>query len=175
MTILTTERMLLRPLSRAIVALRLQNESFDLEFGDDLTPPVHFAREWPGDLLAVFPGLMATLRHGAEVDGSFVAIDRESATAIGAIGAKGTPHAGTVVEIGYGFVPDQWGHGYATEAVGALVEHLFDVGVVRVSAQTALANRASERVLEKNAFVRVGTNWEQEDGDLIVWERKGRS
>jgi [ribosomal protein S5]-alanine N-acetyltransferase len=172
-TILKTQRMLLQPLSRTIIQHRLANDSFELEFRSaDGSLLVHFEPDWPGDLLAVFPSELARLPEGADVEGNFVAVDVANAAAIGAIGTKGGPNSEGVVEIGYGFIPEVWGHGFATEAVEALVAHLLALPTVTaVSAQTALANRASERVLEKAGFAKVGTNWEEEDGDLTVWER----
>ena len=88
---------------------------------------------------------------------------------VGALGVKGGGDpAGP--EIGYGFDEAAWGRGLATEAVRALCAHLLeDGGVEHVGAETAVWNRASERVLEKSGFARVGTSWSQEDGDLVVW------
>jgi RimJ/RimL family protein N-acetyltransferase len=74
------------------------------------------------------------------------------------------------VEIGYGFAPADWGQGYATEAVRALTAHfLQESGVRTVTAQTAVANPASRRVLEKCGFRQTGTAWDEEDGDLLTW------
>jgi [ribosomal protein S5]-alanine N-acetyltransferase len=51
-----------------------------------------------------------------------------------------------------------WGHGYATEAVGALLQWAFDVlDLNRVQAETDTRNTASARVLEKLGFRREGT------------------
>lgn len=51
--------------------------------------------------------------------------------------------------IGYNFHPDHWGHGYASEAAGAIVGHLFtEFGVQRVEASLHPDNFASARVLE---------------------------
>jgi RimJ/RimL family protein N-acetyltransferase len=57
--------------------------------------------------------------------------------------------------------------------VGALVAWLHTrPGVQTVTAQTALHNRASERVLEKLGFVRTGVGWNEEDGELTVWAHR---
>jgi RimJ/RimL family protein N-acetyltransferase len=40
-----------------------------------------------------------------------------------------------------------------------------------VSAGTATANVASQRVLEANGFARTGTRIDPEDGEVIVWRR----
>ena len=49
------------------------------------------------------------------------------------------------------------GRGLAARAVDALVEHGFrELGLHRIEAGTAVANLASQRVLEKTGFTRVG-------------------
>lgn len=90
--------------------------------------------------------------------------------AVGQLGTIGPPDAQGAVEIGYGLNPAAWGRGYATEAVAALTAHLLQrEGVRAVTAQTALSNRASERVLEKVGFIRTGRGWNEEDGELTTW------
>jgi ribosomal-protein-alanine N-acetyltransferase len=66
------------------------------------------------------------------------------------------------VEIGYGIFEEYQGQLYATEAVGAAVNWaLQQPGVTRVEAETALDNRASQRVLEKCGFLPSGTIGEE--------------
>jgi RimJ/RimL family protein N-acetyltransferase len=53
-------------------------------------------------------------------------------------------------EVGYVLHPDHYGHGYATEAVGALLRLGFgELGVHRVAARCDARNTASVRVLER--------------------------
>jgi RimJ/RimL family protein N-acetyltransferase len=53
-------------------------------------------------------------------------------------------------EIGYELAPDEWGHGYATEAAREIVRFGFDeLGLHRITAWTVADNTASVRVLEK--------------------------
>jgi ribosomal-protein-alanine N-acetyltransferase len=60
--------------------------------------------------------------------------------------------------LGYCFDDAAWGHGYATEAAGALLGWAFDaLDLNRVQAETDTRNVASARVLEKLGFVREGT------------------
>jgi RimJ/RimL family protein N-acetyltransferase len=60
--------------------------------------------------------------------------------------------------LGYCFGEAAWGHGYATEAAGALLRWAFDtLDLNRVQAETDTRNLASARVLEKLGFVREGT------------------
>jgi RimJ/RimL family protein N-acetyltransferase len=50
------------------------------------------------------------------------------------------------IEIGWHLHPDQWGHGYATEAGAAALSHAFAAGLSRVIAVTAPKNFASQAV-----------------------------
>ncbi len=57
--------------------------------------------------------------------------------------------AGGPAEIGYNLRPARWGHGYASEAVGAVAAHLFEqVGICRLYGELDPENVASQRVLE---------------------------
>lgn len=60
--------------------------------------------------------------------------------------------------LGYCLAQDGWGHGYATEAAGALLGWAFEtLDLNRVQAEADTRNRASARVLEKLGFVLEGT------------------
>ena len=84
--------------------------------------------------------------------------------AIGGAGFKGRPDDEGETEIGYGFVRSARGHGYATEAVGALVEVARARGLRALTAETAADNEASRRVLEKNGFL-----LSDRDGEALRW------
>lgn len=61
---------------------------------------------------------------------------------------------GRTAEVGYTLLPTYWGHGYAGEALAALVEFLFDdLGVTRVMGMLHPANIASARLLERTGFL----------------------
>lgn len=69
---------------------------------------------------------------------------------IGGIGFFGPPDETGTVGLGHGVAPEAEGHGYATEALRALLHHGFaDARVRRVLADTAHDDVASQRVLEK--------------------------
>ncbi len=55
---------------------------------------------------------------------------------------------------GYVLATDAWGKGYATEALAAMIDVARQTGVIRLSALCHPEHRASQRVLEKNGFVR---------------------
>jgi RimJ/RimL family protein N-acetyltransferase len=58
---------------------------------------------------------------------------------------------------GYALAKDSWGHGYATEALQAMVNLARRMGVVRLYALCHPQHRASVRVLEKCDFTCEGT------------------
>ena len=57
---------------------------------------------------------------------------------------------------GYVFAKDEWGKGYATEALRAVVEIARGIGLIRLYALCHLENLPSWRVLEKCGFTREG-------------------
>ena len=60
--------------------------------------------------------------------------------------------------LGYVLEEAAWGSGFATEAVGALLQWAFDtLDLNRVQAEADTRNAASARVLEKLGFLREGT------------------
>ncbi|MBM3091840.1 GNAT family N-acetyltransferase [Ensifer sp. T173] len=75
------------------------------------------------------------------------------------------------LHIGYGVAPSREGRGIATAAVGDLLDWArSDRRVRRISAETAVDNVASQRVLERNGFAQAGQRTDPEDGPLICWE-----
>ncbi len=64
---------------------------------------------------------------------------------------------GRTAEVGYSLDRRHWGNGYATEALSALVDYLFDeCEVTRVFGMLDPANTASARVLERSGFLYEG-------------------
>jgi RimJ/RimL family protein N-acetyltransferase len=116
-----------------------------------------WAADYPfeGDLAAIGSFLRATERNGDQRPFGYYQIRRQSdGLAIGGVGFKGPPDGG-VVEIGYGLVPSARGQGYATEALGALVQIAAGLGVATIRADTDLDNVASQRTLEHAGFYQV--------------------
>ena len=60
----------------------------------------------------------------------------------------------TVASTGYVFAKDSWGHGYATEALGAMIDLARNLHVIRLYAICHTDHRASAHVLEKGGFGR---------------------
>jgi len=77
---------------------------------------------------------------------------KETGEIVGDAGFKGNPDYTGAVDIGYGFLAEHRGRGYATETARALVAWAFAHGAGRVTAETLRENAASIRVLRKNGF-----------------------
>ena len=59
--------------------------------------------------------------------------------------------------VGYWVAAEYNGRGYATAALGIVCERAFgELGLHRIEAGTLLHNTASQRVIEKNGFTRIG-------------------
>jgi RimJ/RimL family protein N-acetyltransferase len=126
-----------------------------------------WAADYPfdGDLAAIGSFLHATELHGEQRPFGYYQIRRQSdRLAIGGVGFKGAPDGG-VVEIGYGLVPSARGHGYATEALGTLVQIAAGLGVTTIRADTDPDNVASQRTLEHAGFHQI-----EADSELYYYE-----
>lgn len=80
------------------------------------------------------------------------------------------PPEGGSIDIGYGVAPGRQRRGIATRAIGAIVAWARAApDVVAITAETAVDNLASQRVLECNGFVNIGARFDAEDGQLLSW------
>lgn len=100
-------------------------------------------------------GVQGWLSGPDPVFGNFVIVERSSGLAVGTIGFFGPPDETGTVMVGYGLVEPARGHGYATEALRALVGYAAQQpGAKRIVADTATDNTPSQRVLEKAGFAK---------------------
>jgi RimJ/RimL family protein N-acetyltransferase len=82
---------------------------------------------------------------------NFVMVERESGKLVGVCGYGKRPLRGP--KISYWIGEPFWGRGYATEAMRAVVDHLFSVTALdEIAAGCRVTNLASRRVLEKCGF-----------------------
>jgi RimJ/RimL family protein N-acetyltransferase len=138
---------------------RLELHAIDVAEGERIVsqkagPADAWADDFPfeGDVGAVGGFLRATAESGEQRPFGYYRITRLSdGRAVGGVGFKGQPDGGCV-EIGYGLAPSARGHGYAAEAVVALLGVAADQGLSRVIADTTLDNIASQRTLVRAEF-----------------------
>lgn len=102
---------------------------------------------------ARLPGEGDWLNLAVEVDGRY----------LGEVGVSLASIANRQCEIGYVFLPEASGHGYATEAAAAMVDFACDqLGAHRVAGRLDARNLASARLLERLGFRFEGTFRENE-------------
>jgi RimJ/RimL family protein N-acetyltransferase len=95
----------------------------------------------------------------------------ENGEAVGLCSIVKPPRNG-VVEIGYGVAPSRRGLGVAGRAIAEVVAWARrDPRAEALSAETSTTNLASQAVLTRNGFLRVGERIDEEDGPLILWRR----
>ena len=104
-------------------------------------------------------------------------IEDEMHTPIGTITYFNLDQRTGQVEIGLGLgEKTKWGKGYGSDAIRTLVRYLFTrPGLVRVYAETAVANRPARRAFAKADFVEVGPIFDpRSSGDpwllLEIWK-----
>jgi RimJ/RimL family protein N-acetyltransferase len=141
MSVLETARLLLRPLA--------------------LDDAHHFTALFDGDWEAVkqtgrmpYPPTEPEIRRwiAGHIDAgslAFLLIRKEDRVVLGSGGFGGPAR---VAELGYGLGRAYWGRGYATEAVGAMLDHARLLGLRRLDAYSFIDNPASARVLERAGF-----------------------
>ena len=142
-----TERLLLRPL-RASDAGPLTLFASDSRVARMTTSIPH---PYPPGAAAAFIETTNKGKRGEEV-WVIDATPSDGEELVGVIGFRADPPS-----IGYWVGPPYWGAGYATEAVQALVRHLFDTRALpALDAVVFMDNAASVAVLRKAGFAEIG-------------------
>jgi len=131
-------------------------------------------REWPGrtgrtmryrlDQLSVDPSVQPWLLRA-------IVLREPLRRVIGHIGFHAPPDEGRCVEVGYTVDADYRRQGFAFEAVQALfawanAEH----AICRFRASIAPDNAPSLALARKLGFVQTGSQWDEEDGEELVFE-----
>ena len=99
--------------------------------------------------------LRARIRAG--YPSSWVVVLRETGTVIGTIGFVWYSTDNNAAELGYSFSREYWNHGYATQALHAVIDILFSyLPLNRLEAQHDVRNPASGRVMQKCGLTQEG-------------------
>lgn len=166
----TTARLSLRPLSAeafdALLAAdaRALTAATGARFPEPIAPPPLMDD--------VIPFLRDRLRAAPDELGwwSWLVTERATHAAVGSVGFGGKPNADGAVIIGYATYGGFEGRGFATEAVAALIAWAFEHDdVTRVCATVPQWNTSSLRVAEKVGMRQVGTIWEEELGEEVLF------
>lgn len=143
--VLETERLRLRPLSRADTE-HLAELDADPEVGRYVhlgEPPTR------ADLEAALPRMLARFGSPPVQPAFWAAEERGSGRFAGWFHLRPS-REGDTLELGYRFRRDAWGQGYASEGARALVVRAFEhLGAKCVEAIALVENAASIRVMEK--------------------------
>jgi RimJ/RimL family protein N-acetyltransferase len=119
------------------------------------------------EVLAMLRGLSAEVGESFEPNAWLIVEDGE---VVGLTSLVRTPYVGDTVMIGYGVAASRRRRGIATRAVAEVLAWARgDRRVTTVTAETAVDNDASRRVLETNGFVKSGEREDEEDGPLFCW------
>ncbi len=144
--------------------LILTNQNTELaNIADGVREDALWVADYPteGDVL-----ISRLARESGEPSHLFQIRLRSTGEAIGGIGFKGeqTTADFAAMEIGYGLAPSMQGHGYGSEALGALIDIARQRGINNLCADTLISNIPSQRILIKNNFREVSRH-----EDSIWW------
>ena len=97
--------------------------------------------------------------------------DADTGLVVGKAGFHAPPDPDGRVEVGYAVVPELRRRGYARAALEVLLERAAREPAVRVvRASVSPDNAASLGLIAQYGFVRVGEQWDDEDGLELVYE-----
>ena len=145
------------------------DEIFELLIAGDALPGLAMADGGleSAETLQMLRGVAAEVR-AAFAPAAFLMV--EAGEAVGMLSFLYPPNDAGVVDIGYGVAASRRGRGVGRRAVWELLMWARERGgLVAVTASTSVTNVASQLVLERNGFARVGMRNDTEDGELICW------
>jgi [ribosomal protein S5]-alanine N-acetyltransferase len=166
-----TARLDITPLSAEAIEALLQGDAEELRaltgaaFDPPVAPPPYMADS--------LPVVRDRLRAHPEDSGwwNWLVMRQDSREAVGSVAFAGMPDETGAVLIGYAMYPAREGHGYATEAVRAMMEWAFaQPGVKVVRALAPVWNTPAVHVAEKVGMRPVASDEDDEIGEVLVYE-----
>jgi RimJ/RimL family protein N-acetyltransferase len=120
----------------------------------------------PPEVIRMLGDLAAKISAGFSPASWLIVEDGE---VVGLCSITRPPENGTI-DIGYGIAPSRQKRGIAARAIREVVIWARESSQVSaLTAETGIANIASQQVLSRNGFLRVGERVDDEDGPLICW------
>ena len=121
----------------------------------------------PEPVLVMLRDLMKPVRAVHPV-GDWLILDGNEV--VGVIGLKAPADDEGRIDFGYGIADSRQRRGHASRAVALMLKELaYDPKVHIITAETTVANLASQAVLTKNGFVCTGTRIDADDGEVVCW------
>jgi ribosomal-protein-alanine N-acetyltransferase len=170
-TTVHTARLELSPLSAEAIEALLNGDAARLrsltgaEFLAPVAPPPYMADS--------LPVVCDRLRSNPNEVGwwNWLIMRQDDHEAVGSVAFAGVPDETGAVLIGYAMYPAREGHGYATEAVRAMMEWAFaQPGVRVVRALAPVWNTPAVHVAEKVGMRPVASDEDDEIGEVLVYE-----
>ena len=144
MSIIKTERLILRPLTDKDAAEMFKNWTWDERVAKYCRWYPHKSIEETKQLLKMY---ISQAENGFDYRWGITL--RDSNNLIGVIDVVDLSEDKKTAEVGYVLAYDYWNNGYLTEALKAVIDELFNDGVETVIADHHVENIASGRVMEK--------------------------
>ena len=146
---LETERLILRPMSITDADQMYSNWASDTEVSKYMSWEPHV------DIAATKSILTKWINEYAKMDYYHWGIElKKTDQIIGSAGTQGINEKHRTADLGYCLGRAYWGKGYMSEAVAAMIRHLFNtVGFNRISASHDVNNIGSGRVMQKCGMV----------------------
>jgi RimJ/RimL family protein N-acetyltransferase len=169
-----TDRLNIAPLGLSAIEAILEGDSSTLERLTDATFPRPASP--PPYMTGALPVVGERLRaHPDETDWwNWLVVERETRRAMGSVAFGGKPDADGAVLIGYAMYPEFEGHGYATEAVRAMIGWAFQQPGVRVvRALAPVWNTPAVRVAENVGMHPVAADEDDDIGEVLVYAVSG--
>jgi len=132
-------------------------------------------QQTPSAVHAALVGLACQQQRGDRV--VFGVWERSSDQFLGEVGVYDVDRGSGIGEVGYWIRQTAQGHGYATEALRAVLKYVTDeLGLRACEAHVASDNHRSRRVAERLGFDLTGhrapaPRWDGEVGDVLIYTR----
>ncbi|MDD3224894.1 MAG: GNAT family N-acetyltransferase [Clostridium sp.] len=159
-----TTRLILIPITLEITKSLMSGSSKEVE-----KLGIKIDSKWPtADTKDILPIICKSLEKDKIPSGfeTWMIVKKDNMQVIGDIGFHGKPDEKGEVEVGYGLVENERGHGIGFESLKAIMDWVISQKNVKViKAECLLDNKPSKRILEK-----VGMKEINRDQNLIYWE-----
>ncbi|WP_160680503.1 GNAT family N-acetyltransferase [Clostridium sp. C8-1-8] len=162
-----TDNLILIPVTLEITEALLAGSSEEIE-----KLGVTIDEKWPtDDTKDILPFINQSLEKDKVPSGFefWMIVKKANMKVVGDIGFKGKPDEKGEIEVGFGLVENERGHGLGFEALKAIIDWAFSQQNVKViKADCLIDNKPSAGILEK-----VGMKEIDRDKDYIYWELIG--